>query len=88
MYATMELVPGAVSPDALMARTQYGMMTVSQVAQFLGISRGMADELEVEILPYVNLAATGRRQLKRYHPLDVAAAEVFVLAASTPTLML
>jgi hypothetical protein len=55
--------------------TKYMLMSVEEVAEHYQVSRSTVDQMPPEILPYVDLAPTPKRQLKRYHPLDVLAAQ-------------
>jgi hypothetical protein len=51
------------------------LMRVEEVAELYQVSRSTVDLMPHEILPFVDFAPTPTRQLKRYHPLDVLAAQ-------------
>jgi hypothetical protein len=55
--------------------TGYRLMSVEEVAEHFQVSRSTVDQMPREILPYVDFAPTPKRQLKRFHPLDVLAAQ-------------
>lgn len=55
-----------------MVKTRY--LTVSEVAEHFSVARSTIEDLPEEVLPFVDIAPTPKRQLKRYHPADVHAA--------------
>ena len=50
-------------------------LSVLEVARLFGVARCTVEALPMEILPFVDLSPSPNRQLKRFHPLDVVAAE-------------
>jgi hypothetical protein len=50
------------------------LMTVTEVAEYLGMARSTVDQMPMAVLPYADLSPTHKRQHKRFDPRDVAAA--------------
>jgi hypothetical protein len=58
--------------------TKYSMLKVGEVAAHLNVARTTVEELPWEILPHCDVSPTAKRQHRRYHPLDVQAATVYL----------
>jgi len=53
-------------------------MKIGDVMKRLNLSRSSVEAIPVEILPYSDYSATPGRQLRRYHPADVLAADALL----------
>lgn len=49
------------------------LMTVVEVAEFLGVTRSTVDQMPIAVLPFADVSPTHKRQHKRFDPRDVAA---------------
>lgn len=49
------------------------LMTVLEVAEYLGVTRSTVDQMPFAILPFADISPTHKRQHKRFDPRDVAA---------------